>query len=74
MGYCAICGRYHDSRTGCFDNDLGLTPDGVDQTPHGSPSRFKTIARQADRFILKLLLIGLLVIVGVMVLTAVLRR
>jgi len=73
MRYCAICGRHHESETGCFGSELGEPPNqGMgEERSKSSPEQFKIIARQADRFIVRLLLFGLAGIALVMILVAV---
>jgi hypothetical protein len=70
MSYCAICGNQHDPDVSCFDvseqalRDMGAN--GRSATPN---SKFGDYAKQADWWILKLLLsiVGLTALVAAVV-------
>ena len=57
MRYCAICGRQHDPDIPCFDGaDQALRDAGIESSPHTPSPGIRGIVKQADRWILKVLL------------------
>jgi hypothetical protein len=71
MAYCGICGRHHDPGAGCFDGtNQALKDTGIDTLHRPPDADFRQIAKQADRWIVKVLLWILVIIVLVMVLYA----
>ncbi len=74
MGFCAICGRQHSADVGCYQTEVqGLQKLGPDDAAgkiydRTSGERFKIIAKPADRFMLKLLLLFLALLILAMIL------
>ncbi len=76
MAFCAICGRHHSADGGCYQTEVqGLPKTGVRDAAGKIPGRtsgerFRGIAKHADRFMLKLLLLFLALLILAMVLQA----
>ncbi len=64
MAFCAICGRYHDPGVGCLDGTKDILQ-GAGAIPPGQPAKegFKQVAAQADRWLVRVLIWALVVIV-----------
>ncbi len=75
MGYCAICGRQHDPDVPCFDGgSQALRDSGIREPGHPDESEFRRIAKPADKWMMKALLVLLGIIAAIMILTAILER
>jgi len=75
MAFCAICGRYHDPGVGCLDGTRDvLRETKTIPSTELSGKEFKRVARQADRWLVKVLLWALVVIVQLFLITSFVRK
>ena len=75
MAYCAICGRTHDADLPCFDSSSqAMRCLGSDDRRHLSDQDFRKIAKLADKWMMKLLLVSLALIAALMILSTVLVK
>jgi hypothetical protein len=75
MSYCAICGREHDPDLLCFDGtSQALRRAGADDPRHNSASALRKIVRQADRWLIRLLIALLALIAAIVILSIVLEK
>jgi hypothetical protein len=75
MRYCAICGRQHDPDIPCFDGaNQALREAGFDVHPHAPRPGIRRIVRQADKWILKVLLTLLALLAAIAILSALLAK
>ena len=68
MAYCAICGRQHDPGVGCVDGTAQLlNVADANARERSSKVEFKRIAKQADKWLVKVLLwaVGLVILMFV---------
>ncbi len=74
MPYCAICGRHHAPGVGCFDGTRELLEDaGAKRSPAMSGEESRLVAKQADRWILKVLIWALVVIALLFVIASLIK-
>ena len=75
MGYCAICGRHHETDVSCSDGGgQALRDSGVDNRSHVYGTEFGRIAKLADNWMVNALIVLLGIIAAFMILTAILER
>ena len=73
--YCIICGNTHHPELSCFSaGDEVLRAAGIEGRRHAPAREFKTAARMADRWFIRLMLIIAAVLAVIMILSTVLAK